>query len=207
MLKTTRLDKSLLTDFVGTLRAAKIRESRKVLPTPAATDSTLPISPQLIERRIFVIRGHKVMLDSDLAELYEVPTKRLNEAVARNRSRFPDDFMVELTDEETDALRSQISTSKGRGGRRYNPYVFTEQGVAMLSSVLRSDRAVQVNIAIVRAFVRLRELSATHADLARKLEDLERKYDQQFAVVFDAIKELIEPLADEPRRQIGFRFR
>jgi hypothetical protein len=170
-----------------------------------AATPLLPISPQLIERRIFVIRERKVMLDSDLAELYEVPTKRLNEAVSRNRSRFPDDFMLELTDEETEALRSQISTSKGRGGRRYNPYVFTEQGVAMLSSVLRSDRAVQVNIAIMRAFVRLRELSATHADLARKLEELERKYDQRFTVVFDAIKELINPATDAPqKRQIGF---
>jgi hypothetical protein len=161
----------------------------------------------MIERRIFLIRGHRVMLDSDLAELYEVPTKRLNEAVRRNHDRFPDDFMVQLTDDETEILRSQIATSTPEhGGRRYNPYVFTEQGVAMLSSVLRSSRAIQVNIAIMRAFVRLRELLATHADLARKLEDLERKYDRQFTVVLDAIKELMQtplPVSDS-KKQIGF---
>ncbi|HXC24709.1 MAG TPA: ORF6N domain-containing protein [Gemmatimonadaceae bacterium] len=113
----------------------------------------LPLAPESVERRIFLVRGHKVMLDSDLADLYEVTTKRLNEAVSRNRSRFPEDFLIELTDEETTSLRSQFATSNvGRGGRRYNPYVFTEQGVAMLSSVLRSDRAVQVNIVIYAGF-------------------------------------------------------
>lgn len=159
----------------------------------------------MIERRIFLVRGHKVMLDSDLAELYEVPTKRLNEAVRRNRDRFPEDFMLELTAEEAESLRSQFATSNvGRGGRRYAPYVFTEQGVAMLSSVLRSERAVQVNIAIMRAFVRLRELLSTHADLARKLEDLERKYDRQFKAVFDAIRELMRPEPLPEKRRIGF---
>jgi hypothetical protein len=144
------------------------------------------------------------MLDADLAVLYGVSTKRLNEQVRRNRSRFPDDFMFQLTREEVRSLRSQIATSKqGRGGRRYTPLVFTEQGIAMLSTVLNSERAIQVNIEIMRAFVRLREMIATHKDLARKLEALERRYDAQFKVVFDAIRELMAP--PEPRkRKIGF---
>ena len=117
-----------------------------------------------IERHIYLIRGHKVMVDTDLSALYEVPTKRLNEAVKRNRQRFPPDFMFQLTAQEGRLLRSQIATSKiGRGGRRYLPYVFTEQGVSMLSSVLNSERAISVNIAIMRAFVRLREIMATHS--------------------------------------------
>jgi hypothetical protein len=145
------------------------------------------------------------MLDSDLARLYGVPTRRLNEQVRRNRDRFPADFMFELTAGEAAALRSQIATSNsGRGGRRYLPLAFTEQGVAMLSSVLRSDRAVRVNIEIMRAFVKLRELLATHKDLARKLEALERKYDAQFKAVFDAIRQLMVPPRAK-RRQIGFR--
>jgi hypothetical protein len=162
------------------------------------------IPPERIERSILLIRGHKVMLDSDLAGLYGVTTKRLNERVKRNLSRFPEDFMFQLTESETDRLRSQFATSKkGRGGRRYQPYVFTEQGVAMLSSVLNTERAIKVNIEIMRAFVRLRRLLATHADLARKLEALEKKYDAQFKVVFDAIRELMR--APEPKkRPIGF---
>ena len=157
-----------------------------------------------IEHRIYFVRGHKVMLDSDLAELYEVQTKVLNQAVRRHDARFPEDFMFQLTAEETEALRSQIVTSKkGRGGRRYAAFVFTEQGVAMLSSVLNSERAVQVNIAIMRAFVRLRSILAEHKDLARKLEALEKKYDSQFRVVFNAIRELMTPTAP-PRRRIGF---
>jgi predicted restriction endonuclease len=131
------------------------------------------------------------MLDADLAGLYGVTTKRLNEQVRRNRSRFPDDFMFQLTAEEVLSLRSQIATSKqGRGGRRYAPLVFTEQGIAMLSTVLNSERAIQVNIEIMRAFVRLRELMATHKDLVRRLNEMEKKYDAQFKVVFDAIREL-----------------
>jgi hypothetical protein len=158
-----------------------------------------------IERAILLIRGQKVMLDSDLAALYGVPTRRLNEQVRRNRDRFPSDFMFELTAPETSALRSQIATSNtGRGGRRYAPLAFTEQGVAMLSSVLRSGRAVQVNIEIMRTFVKLRQVLATHKDLARKLEALERKYDTQFRVVFDAIRHLMAPAAPKSRR-IGFR--
>lgn len=167
-----------------------------------------------VERRILLIRGHKVMLDSDLAELYGVPSKRLNEQVRRNIERFPDGFMFQLTKEEYQNLRSQIATLslrsqfvtlEGKWGkhRKYLPLVFTEQGVAMLSSVLRSKRAIQVNIAIMETFVRLRELMATHRDLAQKLEALERKYDDQFKAVFDAIRELMAP-PKQPRRRIGF---
>ena len=157
-----------------------------------------------IEQRIFLVRGQKVMLDADLAELYRVPTKSLNLAVKRNADRFPEDFMFQLTDDDVAGLRFHFETSKrGRGGRRYAPYAFTEQGVAMLSSVLRSPRAVQVNIAIMRTFVRLREMLLSNAELARKLAALENKYDAQFKVVFDAIRELMLP-PDPPRRQIGF---
>ena len=146
------------------------------------------------------------MLDSELATLYSVGTKALNQAVNRNIERFPEDFMFRLTEEEATRLRSQIVTLKtGRGRhRKYLPYAFTEQGVAMLSSVLRSTRAVQVNIEIMRAFVRLRELIATNRDLARRLDHLEKKYDRQFKVVFDAIRELMAP-PEKPRRSIGFR--
>jgi hypothetical protein len=144
------------------------------------------------------------MLDRDLAELYGVPVKALNQAVARNRKRFPDDFMFQLCRQDVAALRSQFVTAKtGRGGRRTPPYAFTEQGVAMLSSVLNSHRAVDVNITIMRAFVKLRQLLASHVDLARKLEELESKYDEQFRVVFDAIRQLMTP-PDPPRRRIGF---
>ena len=165
-----------------------------------------PLIPQeRIERRILLIRGQKVLLDYDLAELYEVPTKALLQAVKRNLSRFPDDFMFQLSGDEFDALRSQTVTSKpGRGGRRYPPYAFTEQGVAMLSSVLRSDRAVQVNVEIMRAFVRLRALLATHTDLARKMDQLEKKYDAQFKVVFDAIRALMEPPASGRKKPVGY---
>jgi hypothetical protein len=158
-----------------------------------------------VESRIFTIRGHRVMLDSALAELYGVPTKVFNQAVKRNAERFPEDFMFQLTREEADSLRSQIVTLKtGRGQhRKYLPHAFTEQGVAMLSSVLNSPSAVQVNIGIMRAFVRLRGMLASHEDLARKLAALERKYDAQFKVVFDAIRALMEP-PKTPRRRIGF---
>ena len=166
----------------------------------------LVISSEFIERRIYLIRGQKVMLDSDLAELYDVPTHRLNEQVRRNKARFPEDFMFQLTMEETQALISQIAISKpGRGGRRKAALVFTEQGVAMLSGVLRSERAVQVNIAIMRAFVKLREILASDRGLARKLDDMEKKYDDQFRVVFEAIRELMKSDPLPPQRQIGFR--
>jgi len=159
-----------------------------------------------VERRILLIRGQKVMLDSDLAELYGVPTKSLNLAVKRNGDRFPEDFAFQLSDQEAADLRFQFETTKRtRGGRRYRPYVFTEQGVAMLSGVLRSPRAVQVNIAIMRAFVRLREMLMSNADLARKLLTLENKYDAQFRIVFDAIRELMEGPPPPPKPRIGFR--
>ncbi len=158
-----------------------------------------------IERRIFLARGQKVMLSFHLAELYEVETKVLMQAVKRNIERFPQDFMFQLTTQEFQALRSQFVTLEtGRGKYpKYLPYAFTEQGVAMLSSVLRSRRAIQVNVAIMRAFVKLRGILAAHKDLARKLETLEQKYDAQFKVVFDAIRELMGPPAS-PRRRIGF---
>jgi len=157
------------------------------------------------ERRILFLRGHKVLLDSDLATLYEVPTKRLNEQVRRNPQRFPPDFMFVLTPEEAEALRPQTATSKkGRGGRRYLPMVFTEQGVAMLSSVLRSPRAIQVNIGVMRAFVKLREMLASHQDLARKLEEFENRYVTQFRVVFYANRDMLRA-PEPPMRPIGFK--
>ncbi len=161
---------------------------------------------EVIERKILLIRGQKVMLDSDLAELYGVETFNLNKAVKRNIDRFPEDFMFQLSKEEADSLRFQIGMSKekGRGGRRYLPFVFTEQGVAMLSSVLNSKRAVQVNIAIMRVFVKLREMIASNKELAKRLDELEKKYDAQFRVVFDAIRQLMTP-PEKPRRKIGFR--
>ncbi len=164
----------------------------------------LPV--ERIEQRIFRLRGQNVMLDEDLADLYGVTTKRLNQQARRNVERFPADFMFQLTAEEDTALRLQIVTLKtGRGAhRKYLPYAFTQEGVAMLSSVLRSPRAVQVNIEIMRAFVRLRGMMAAHKDLARKLEALERKYDAQFKVVFDAIRKLMAPPPVVARR-IGFR--
>jgi hypothetical protein len=156
-----------------------------------------------IERAILLIRGQKVMLDVNLATLYGVPTKAFNQAVTRNLNRFPKDFMFQLTGEEFANLRSQIVTSSW-GGRRTAPFASTEQGVAMLSSVLHSDRAVQVNIEIMRAFVRLRQILASHADLARRLDSLEKKYDVQFKAVFDAIRELMRPAVPR-RRAIGFQ--
>ncbi len=165
------------------------------------------IPSERIERAILLIRGHKVLLDEDLADLYGVETRILVRNVKRNVQRFPIDFMFQLTKDEWLALRSQFGILKGGRGkhRKYLPYVFTEQGVAMLSSVLHSNRAIEVNIAIMRAFVRLRELLGTHKELARKLEAMERKYDAQFKVVFDAIRQLMAP-PPEPtrRRRIGF---
>jgi hypothetical protein len=189
------------------------------------------VALERIARAILFIRGQKVMLDSDLAALYGVPAKVLNRAVARNRNRFPVDFMFQLTPDEFRNLRCQIGTSSLAssaltskhldsqpvvdlrsqsvtpnstwGGRRYQPYAFTEQGVAMLSGVLNSDRAVEVNISIMRAFVRLRELLASHADLALKFDELEQRYDAQFRVVFDALRQLTAP-PKRSRRRIGF---
>ena len=163
-----------------------------------------------IESRILLIRGQKVMLDAHLAELYCVETKVLVRAVKRNLERFPRDFMFQLTKDEFDNLRLQSGTSsprgRGWGGRRYRPYAFTEQGVAMLSSVLRSKRAVRVNVEIIRAFVRLRGILAAHKQLSRRLNELEKKYDGQFAVVFEAIRRLMEP-SEKKRGRIGFHSR
>ncbi|MEW6236437.1 MAG: ORF6N domain-containing protein [Candidatus Omnitrophota bacterium] len=156
-----------------------------------------------IEKRIFMIRGHKVMLSIDLAELYEVEPRILIQSVKRNDSRFPEDFMFQLSKDEWENLKSQFVTSSWGGMRRALPYAFTEQGVAMLSSVLRSDRAVAVNIEIMRTFVRLRRLLGAHEDLARKMEAMEKKYDSQFKIVFDAIRELMKP-PEKPKRPIGF---
>ena len=145
------------------------------------------------------------MLDSDLAEVYGVGTKALNQAVGRNRERFPSDFLLRLTSEEADSLRSQIVTSKvGRGGRRYLPYVFTEHGAVMLASVLNSAAAVAASIQVVRAFVRLRTILATHKDLARKLDALEQKCDRRFKVVFETIREMLRPSVKPRKRPIGF---
>jgi hypothetical protein len=158
---------------------------------------------EVIERRILLIRGQKVMLSTHLAELYDVETRVLNQAVKRNISRFPEDFMFQLNTSEAEQLVSQnvIPHKKYFGGSL--PYAFTEQGVAMLSSVLNSERAINVNIEIMRAFVRLRRMLASHADLARKLEALEKKYDAQFKVVFEAIRELMKP-PETKKRPIGF---
>jgi phage regulator Rha-like protein len=164
------------------------------------------IPQEVVESKIYIIRGQKVMLDADLADLYEVETKLFNRAVKRNIDRFPSDFMFQLTKEEVEPLRFQIGTSKisGRGGRRYLPYAFTEQGIAMLSGILNSKRAVKVNIEIMRAFVRLRKMLASNAQLARKLKALEKKYDEQFRIVFEAIYKLMDP-PERKKGQIGFR--
>jgi len=165
----------------------------------------LPELTGAIEHRIYSLRGQRVMLSFDLSALYEVQPKALVQAVKRNIDRFPQDFMFQLSDGEFRNLKSQFVTSSWGGLRRAAPYAFTEQGVAMLSSVLRSKRAVQVNINIMRAFVRLREMMAGHQNLAKKLAELERKYDAQFKVVFDAIRNLMEPPATTKQKQIGFR--
>jgi len=178
----------------------------KKKPSPA---DLLPISVELIARRIYRIRGEKVMLDSDLAELYQVLTKNLNKAVRRNLDRFPEDFMFQLTPAEAESLRFQFGTSKqGRGGRRYEPYAFTEHGVAMLSSVLNSKRAVQMNILIIRAFVQIRELLATNKDLAARVEKLEAGQKKHASIIsllaeeIDELKLLPEPPA---KRRIGYK--
>lgn len=162
--------------------------------------STALVPAEVVERRTYLIRRQKVMLSTDLAELYGVEPRVLVQAVKRNIERFPKDFMFQLTHDEFRNLKSQIVTSSWGGVRRATPYAFTEQGVAMLSSVLRSQRAILVNIAIMRAFVKLRQLLATHKQLAQKLEALERKYDRRFRVVFQAIKQLMQP-PDRPTRE------
>ncbi len=159
----------------------------------------------MIERRIYLVRSQKVMVDRDLAGLYQVETKALNRAVKRNRTRFPDDFMFQLTAEETQDLRCQIGTSSW-GGRRYRPYVFTEHGAVMLASVLNSKRAVDMSILVVRAFIMLREVMVIHKELARKVEILERNqkgHGRHIAAIYDMLRQLIAPPA-KPARKIGF---
>jgi hypothetical protein len=192
------------TEFISLLFPATVGvvASKKILNT------TSLLSVQLIERRIYLIRGHKVMLDADLAGLYGVPTKRFNQQVRRNLKRFPADFMFQLKKDEADTLRSQFATSKlSRGGRRYLPYAFTEQGVAMLSSVLNSERAIEVNIAIMRAFVKLRQMLESNEELNRKFTAVLRKlasHDKYFTLVFDELKKL-NAGPNPRRREIGFK--
>ena len=161
------------------------------------------IPREIVEKKIYFIREQKVMLDKDLADLYEVETKVLVQAVKRNMDRFPEDFMFQLNIQEFRHLRSQFVTSSW-GGRRYPPFAFTEQGVAMLSTVLKSQRAIHVNIAIIRTFVKLRQMLASNAQLARKVKSLEKKYDEQFKVVFEAIYSLMDTNETKKSRKIGF---
>src|SRR5258706_9310412 len=183
---------------------------------------SITVLPAQVDNSIRLIRGQRVILDADIAALYQVPLKQLNQAVKRNRNRFPRDFMFLLTPREfesvtadpawsslrsqivTSNLKSQFVTSSAHGGRRHRPYAFTEQGVAMLSSVLRSRRAVAVNIEIMRAFVRLRHMLSSHAELARQIHELGKKYEKNFSVVFDALRALMEPPPDPKKRRIGF---
>ncbi len=166
-------------------------------------EDVLPI--ERVESKIYFIQGKKVMIDSDLAELYGVQIGALNQAVKRNQDRFPSDFAIQLTRDEYEVLRSQIVILKnGRGThRKYLPFAFTEQGIAMLSSVLKSKRAIHVNIAIMRTFVRLREIMLTHKHLAHKIDMMEKKYNHQFKIVFDAIRQLLAP-PQKTKRLIGF---
>lgn len=170
---------------------------------PADRQPTSLVPLRRIEQAILQVRGHRVMLDADLAALYGVETGALVRAVKRNAYRFPEDFMFQLTSQEFEILRCQFGISSSWGGRRHPPYAFTEQGVAMLSSVLRSKRAAQVNVEIMRAFVRLRRILAENAGLAQRLDELEKKYDVQFKVVFDAIRSLMQP-PEPKKKRIGF---
>jgi len=176
-------------------------------------DSAVPkasreiVAVERITRCIHTIRGQRVMLDADIAALYGVEVKRLNEQVRRNPDRFPPEFMFQLTLREFDSLRSQIATSKRRGGRRYAPYAFTEHGAVMLATVLNSPTAVAMSIQVVKAFVSMRRMIGAVSNLSRKLDALERKmveHDRKFAVVFDAIRQLMEPPPEEPKGRIGF---
>jgi hypothetical protein len=172
--------------------------------SPAEKNTQQIVVPiERISQQILVFRGKRVMLDEDLAIIYGVSTKRLNEQVRRNLNRFPEDFMFSLTHDEFDILRSHFATSRW-GGRRYPPNAFTEHGAVMLASVLKSKVAVEASIQVVRAFVRLREIMISHKDLSQKLAELEGKYDQQFQVVFNAIRQLMEPM-DKPKNKIGFK--
>jgi hypothetical protein len=225
---------------MATSKTIKSTIKAKTPKLAAAKPKSVPFAnivpkPENLASMVLAIRGEKVLLDTDLAELYGVEARALNQAVARNLSRFPGDFMFQLTAEEwekvrsqtvtassakdsnssqtvmsgkaTESLRSQTVISNGKGGRRYMPYAFTEQGIAMLSSVLRSQRAVEVNIAIMRTFVQLRRLMDSNRDLGRRVEAMEKRYDEQFSAVFDAIKQLIaddQAKKAKPSRRIGF---
>lgn len=173
----------------------------------AKKDTSIILIEQ-VQSKILFLRGEKVILDSDLAALYGVPTKRLNEQIKRNHERFPQDFMFQLTTEEVEVLRSQIATTnKGRGGRRYKPYAFTEHGAIMAASVLNSERAVQTSIYVVRAFVKLRQMLAPYKELMGKLDQLEKKlqtHDKQIIAIIQAIKLLMPPPDDKPKGQFGF---
>jgi phage regulator Rha-like protein len=182
---------------------ASEKSVRRVRKEPEIATVLVPV--ERIERSILLIRGEKVILDTDLAELYGVTTKRLNEQARRNGGRFPSDFMFQLTEEEFSALRSQIATSNvGRGGRRYPPYAFTEHGAIMAANVLSSERAVAASVMVVRAFVRLRQILSSHAELARQLKEMEKTYDAQFKQVFAAIRSLMMPPAPRDGGRIGF---
>jgi hypothetical protein len=174
----------------------------------AKSTKSVMMTDAILMNKIYLIRGQKVMLDMDLAELYQVETKRLNEQVKRNNLRFPPDFMFRLTNKEWESLRSQFATSKtGKGGARYLPLAFTEQGVAMLSSVLNSETAIRVNIRIIRVFTKMRELLLTHKDILLQLEKMESKltsHDNDITVIFDYLKQLLNPPVP-PRNKIGFR--
>ena len=163
------------------------------------------VPQEALESKILMLRGHKVLLDSDLASLYGVPTFRFNEAIKRNLRRFPADFMFRLTPAEAADLKSHNAISSSHGGRRTLPYAFTEHGSVMAANILRSEKALQMSVYVVRAFVKLRGMLAAHEDLARKLAELEKKYDEQFRSVFDAIRALMEPPGEEPRKITGFR--
>jgi hypothetical protein len=179
------------------------KRAKKGEAVPETTAALVPV--ERVERRILFIRGEKVILDADLAELYGVTTKRLNEQVRRNRDRFPPDFMFQLTEEEFAILRSQFATSRsGWGGRRYPPFVFTEHGAIMAANILNSPQAIAASVTVVRAFVRLRQMLASHADLARKLEDLEKRYDSQLKQVFTAIRALMASPGDPSNKRIGY---
>lgn len=162
------------------------------------------IPHEKIESRIYLVRDKKVMLDRDLAELYGVDTKQLKRQVRRNIGRFPSDFMIELTKEETESLRSQIGTLKRGEHSKYLPYAFTEQGVAMLSSVLNSERAIQVNIQIMRAFMNLRHMALSYKEIWKKIEGMEKKYDESFKVVFDTLKSILLAGPEKLKKKIGF---
>jgi hypothetical protein len=191
---------------MGKRKKSRMATTSKMPAEKPPEASIMPVGK--IEQAILLIRGEKVILDADLATLYGVGTKVLNQAVKRNINRFPEDFIFQLTWDEAKALRSQFVTSKGRGGRRYTPYAFTEHGAIMAATVLNSPRAVEVSVFVVRAFVRLRRMLAQHKELAGKLEELERKvgaHDRKIIALINAIRRLMAPPPEPPRKPIGFQ--